>query len=260
VIRRSDGIPEGLVLRAERTCAKETRDESSLVCNFPDVVRLRVVVCAGRSRAEADGPPPISCSPITSATSEPRRASSLRIVTQNLECDVQECMQRVSAPLISSPFRWNIAGATPIGIVARGTGLRARGLGSRVAFVCRPGLGSLPGAYCALVRFSSSASIAASPLTAFSRARTSASGSRSKSLTRPARYSSRSSSKVPTEANGWRSTARRSIARLVPQPGREASSHGPPAQLLRDSAARLRNDGEKVYCLSQWVPFDHSIE
>jgi hypothetical protein len=34
----------------------------------------------------------------------------------------------------------------------------------------------------------------------------------------------------------------------------------PPAQLLRDSAARLRNDGEKVYCLSQWVPFDHSIE
>jgi hypothetical protein len=124
------------------------------------------------------------------------------------------------------------------------------------------GKGSLPGAYCALVRFSSSASIAASilPLTAFSRARTSASGSRSKSLTRPARYSSRSSSKVPTEANGWRSTARRSIARLVPQPGREASSHGPPAQLLRDSAARLRNDGEKVYCLSQWVPFDHSIE
>jgi hypothetical protein len=34
----------------------------------------------------------------------------------------------------------------------------------------------------------------------------------------------------------------------------------PPAQLLRDSVARLRNDGEKVYCLSQWVPFDHSIE
>jgi hypothetical protein len=29
-------------------------------------------------------------------------------------------MQRVSGPLISSPFRWNIAGATPIGIVARG--------------------------------------------------------------------------------------------------------------------------------------------
>jgi hypothetical protein len=91
------------------------------------------------------------------------------------------------------------------------------------------GKGSLPGAYCALVRFSSSASIAASilPLTAFSRARTSASGSRSKSLTRPARYSSRSSSKVPTEANGWRSTVRRSIARLVPQPGQKTSSHGP---------------------------------
>jgi hypothetical protein len=143
VIRRSDGIPEGLVLRAERNSfAEETRDESSLVCNLPDVVRLRVVVCAGRSRAEADGPPPISCSPITSATSEPRRASSLRIVTQNLECDVQERMQRVSAPLISSPFRWNIAGAAPIGIVARGAGLRARGLGSRVGpqpLFCRPG-------------------------------------------------------------------------------------------------------------------------
>jgi hypothetical protein len=75
-----------------------------VVCNLPDVVRFRVVVCAGRSRAKADGSPPISCSPITPATSESRRASSLRIVTQNLECDVQERMQRVSTPLISSPL------------------------------------------------------------------------------------------------------------------------------------------------------------
>jgi hypothetical protein len=53
--------------------------------------------------------------------------------------------------------------------------------------------------YCALIRFSSSALIAASILllTALSRARTSASGSRSTSLTRPARYSSRSSSRSP---------------------------------------------------------------
>jgi hypothetical protein len=34
---------------------------------------------------------------------------------------------------------------------------------------------------------------------------------------------------VATEARGWRSTFRRSIARLVPQPGQNTSSHGVPA-------------------------------
>jgi hypothetical protein len=34
---------------------------------------------------------------------------------------------------------------------------------------------------------------------------------------------------VPTEANGWRSIVRRSIARLVPQPGQKTSSQGAPA-------------------------------
>jgi hypothetical protein len=34
---------------------------------------------------------------------------------------------------------------------------------------------------------------------------------------------------VPTEASGWRSTVRRSIALLVPQPGQKTSSHGVPA-------------------------------
>jgi hypothetical protein len=43
---------------------------------------------------------------------------------------------------------------------------------------------------------------------------------------------------VPTEASGWRSTVRRSIARLVPQPGQKTSSHGVPAI----SAARMVGD------------------
>jgi hypothetical protein len=90
-------------VHADGILAKETRYESSLVYNLPDIVRFRVFVCAGRSRAKANGSPPISSSQITSATSESRRASSLRIVTQNLECDVHERMQRVSAPLISTP-------------------------------------------------------------------------------------------------------------------------------------------------------------
>jgi hypothetical protein len=34
---------------------------------------------------------------------------------------------------------------------------------------------------------------------------------------------------VPTEASGWRSTVRRSMARLVTQPGQKTSSHGVPA-------------------------------
>jgi hypothetical protein len=43
---------------------------------------------------------------------------------------------------------------------------------------------------------------------------------------------------VPTEANGWRSTVRRSIARLVPQSGQKTSSHG--VQAI--SAARIVGD------------------
>jgi hypothetical protein len=43
---------------------------------------------------------------------------------------------------------------------------------------------------------------------------------------------------VATEASGWRSTFRRSIARLVPQPGQNTSSHGVPAI----SAARIVGD------------------
>jgi hypothetical protein len=53
--------------------------------------------------AQTNGSPPISSSPITPSTSESRRAPSLRIITQNLECDFQKRMQRVSAPLISAP-------------------------------------------------------------------------------------------------------------------------------------------------------------
>jgi hypothetical protein len=37
------------------------------------------------------------------------------------------------------------------------------------------------------------------------------------------------STRVPTEANGCRSTVRKSIARLVPQPGQKTSSQGVPA-------------------------------
>ena len=44
--------------------------------------------------------------------------------------------------------------------------------------------------------------------------------------------------RVATEARGWRSTFRRSIARLVPQPGQNTSSHGVPAI----SAARIVGD------------------
>jgi hypothetical protein len=38
----------------------------------------------------------------------------------------------------------------------------------------------------------------------------------------------RPSTSVPTAASGWRSRVRRSIARLVPQPGQKTSSHGVP--------------------------------
>jgi hypothetical protein len=48
----------------------------------------------------------------------------------------------------------------------------------------------------------------------------------------------RPSTSVPTEASGWRSSVRRSIARLVPQPGQKTSSHGVPAT----SAARIVGD------------------
>jgi hypothetical protein len=48
----------------------------------------------------------------------------------------------------------------------------------------------------------------------------------------------RPSTIVPTEASGWRSTVRRSIARLVPQPGQKISSHGVPAT----RAARIVGD------------------
>src|SRR5580700_3178522 len=44
------------------------------------------------------------------------------------------------------------------------------------------------------------------------------------------------STRVATEARGWRSTLRRSIARLAPQPGQNTSSQGVPAI----SAARSR--------------------
>jgi hypothetical protein len=46
------------------------------------------------------------------------------------------------------------------------------------------------------------------------------------------------STKVPTEANGWRSMVLRSIARLVPQPGQKTSSQGVPAS----SAALIVGD------------------
>jgi hypothetical protein len=46
------------------------------------------------------------------------------------------------------------------------------------------------------------------------------------------------STSAPTEASGWRSSVRRSIARLVPQPGQETSSQGVPAS----SAARIAGD------------------
>jgi hypothetical protein len=46
------------------------------------------------------------------------------------------------------------------------------------------------------------------------------------------------STSVPTEASGCRSTVRRSIARLVPQPGQKTSSQGVPAS----SAARIVGD------------------
>ena len=45
----------------------------------------------------------------------------------------------------------------------------------------------------------------------------------------------RPSTSVPTEASGWRSTVRRSMALVVPQPGQNTSSHGMPAI----SAARI---------------------
>jgi hypothetical protein len=122
VIRHADGMRGGGpsvwngILFAE-----ETRYESPLVCNLDDVVCFRVVICPGCSGAKADGSPPISCSPITPATSESRRASSLRIVTQNLECDVQERMQRVSAPLNQHASSMEHRGVAPFGIGARGT-------------------------------------------------------------------------------------------------------------------------------------------
>jgi len=46
------------------------------------------------------------------------------------------------------------------------------------------------------------------------------------------------STSVATDARGWRSTLRRSTARLVPQPGQNTSSHGVPAI----SAARIVGD------------------
>jgi hypothetical protein len=46
------------------------------------------------------------------------------------------------------------------------------------------------------------------------------------------------STNVATDARGWRSTLRRSIAWLVPQPGQNTSSHGVPAI----SAARIVGD------------------
>jgi hypothetical protein len=48
----------------------------------------------------------------------------------------------------------------------------------------------------------------------------------------------RPSTSVPTEASGWRSSVRRSIARLVPQPGQKTSSQGVPPS----SAARIVGD------------------
>jgi len=46
------------------------------------------------------------------------------------------------------------------------------------------------------------------------------------------------STRAATDARGWRPTFRRSIARLVPQPGQNTSSHGVPAI----SAARIVGD------------------
>jgi hypothetical protein len=48
----------------------------------------------------------------------------------------------------------------------------------------------------------------------------------------------RPSTRVPTEARGWRSRVRRSIARLVPHPGQKTSSQGVPAS----NAARIVGD------------------
>jgi hypothetical protein len=98
--------PWGWSGRAEwNSLAEETSYESPLVRNLVDVVCVRFVICPGCGGAKGDGSPSVSRSPITPATSESRRASSLRIVTQNLECDIQERMQRASASLIRGTWR-----------------------------------------------------------------------------------------------------------------------------------------------------------
>jgi hypothetical protein len=59
---------------------------------------------------------------------------------------------------------------------------------------------------------------------------------------------------VPNEASGWRSTVRRSMARLVPQPGQKTSSHGVPAS----SAARIVGD-QSMSRPAPSCPFQRSI-
>jgi hypothetical protein len=51
------------------------------------------------------------------------------------------------------------------------------------------------------------------------------------------------STRVATEARGWRSTFRRSIARLVPQPGQNTSSHGSPRSARPGSSATTAGRG-----------------
>jgi hypothetical protein len=56
------------------------------------------------------------------------------------------------------------------------------------------------------------------------------------------------STSVATDARGWRSTFRRSIARLLPQPGQNTSSHGVPA--IR--AARIAGDHSMSRPSASW--------
>jgi hypothetical protein len=78
------------------------------------------------------------------------------------------------------------------------------------------------------------------------------------------------STRVATDARGWRSTLRRSIARLVPQPGQNTSSHGVPAaqgcaaspsQMGRFETQWLATDinlSALTHLFGQWIDVVHS--
>jgi hypothetical protein len=63
----------------------------------------------------------------------------------------------------------------------------------------------------------------------------------------------RPSTSVPTDARGWRSTARRSIARLVPRPGRRH-----PAKASRRPARAVSL--ETTTCPGQWPSADSAVD